>query len=273
MALSQACRELNIPSIELQHGIITKYHAGYVKVTESENRDCVPEYILTYGDEFTDIIRKGSLFEREKVVTVGFPYLEEVKKSPPVVNDRLNDFVSKFTTTILVTSQWTVAEELKNFFIELSEKLKKINMDVGIVFKPHPRDWRNYSDIEKIENMFIANKYDDIYEILKVIDIHSTAYSTSGLEALAFGKPNIFIDVGKTTIEEIIKVIDNKTSFLVSSTQEYVTKMEYIVSHYESLSKKAIKKSEIFFKPNAKKNIERFLKSIGISIINNDEGK
>jgi len=44
--------------------------------------------------------------------------------------------------------------------------------------------------------------------------------------------------------------------------------MEYIVSHYESLSKKAIKKSEIFFKPNAKKNIERFLKSININIRN-----
>ena len=183
-------------------------------------------------------------------------------------DDKLNEFISKFTTTILITSQWIVAEELKNFSIGLSEKLKKFNMDVGLVFKPHPRDWRNYSDIEKIENMFIANKYDDIYEILKVIDIHSTAYSTSGLEALAFGKPNIFIDVGKTTIEEIINIIDNKTSFLVSSTQEYMAKMEYIISHYESLSKEAVKKSEVFFKPKANKNIETFLSSIGITIKN-----
>jgi len=268
MALSQACRELGIPSIELQHGILTKYHAGYVKVTESENRDCVPGYILTYGDEFTDIIRKGSLFEKEKVVTVGFPYMEEVKKFPLTIDDKLNDFASKFTTTILVTSQWTVAEELKKFFIKLSEKLKKSNMDIGIVFKPHPRDWIDHSDMEKIENMFIASKYDDIYEMLKVADIHSTVYSTSGLEALAFGKPNIFIDVGKTTIEDIIDVVDNKTSFLVSSPKEYMGKIEYIISHYELLSKEAIKKSETFFKPNAKKNIETFLKSIGINIKN-----
>ena len=48
MALSQACKELNIPSIELQHGIITKYNVGYVKTTVSENRDCVPDYIFTY---------------------------------------------------------------------------------------------------------------------------------------------------------------------------------------------------------------------------------
>lgn len=268
MALSQACRKLNIPSIELQHGIITKYHAGYVKSTSSENRDCVPEYILTYGDAFTDIIRKGSLFEKEKVVTVGFPYMEEVKKSPPTIDDKLNDFASKFITTILVTSQWTVAEELKEFIIGVSKELKNRNKDVGIVFKPHPRDWRDYSDMEKIENMFIANKYDDIYEMLKVADIHSTAYSTSGLESLAFGKPNIFIDVGKTTIEEIINIIDNKTSFLISSTQEYAAKMEYIILHYKSLSKEAVKKSESFFKPNAKKNIANFLNSIGINITN-----
>lgn len=268
MALSQACRKLDIPSIEIQHGILTKYHAGYVKVTESENRDCVPEYILTYGDAFTDIIRKGSLFEKEKVVTVGFPYMEEVKKFHPIIDDKLNEFISKFTTTILVTSQWTVADEIKEFILGVAKELKNRNKDVGIVFKPHPRDWRNYSDMEKIENMFIASKYDDIYEMLKIVDIHSTVYSTSGLEALAFGKPNIFVDVGKTTIEEIINIIDNKTSFLVSSTQEYMAKMEYIISHYESLTKEAIKKSEVFFKPNANKNIETFLSSIGITIKN-----
>ena len=264
MALSQACKELGIPSIELQHGLITRYHAGYIKTTKSENRDCVPEYILTYGDFFTDIIREGSLFEKEKVVTVGFPYLEEVMEAPPSIDEKVKEFISKFAATILVTSQWTVADELKEFIVRVAKELNNRNKSIGIVFKPHPRDWRDYSNIRE-ENMFIPNKYDSIYEILKVVDIHSTVYSTSGLEALAFGKPNIFIDVGKTNIEDIIHVVDNKVSFLVSSPQEYIEKVEYIFSDYEKLSKEVKKVAEKFFKPNAKKNIETFLKSVGIT--------
>ena len=267
MALSQACRELDIPSIELQHGIITKYHAGYVKATESENRDCVPEYILTYGNKFTSIIRKGSLFEKEKVVTVGFPYIEEVKKSHPVLDDKFNDFISKFTTTILVTSQWTVADKLKEFIIALSEEFKNRNKDIGIVFKPHPRDWREYLDVKNYENIFLSSKYDDIYEMLKVVDIHSTVYSTSGLEALAFGKPNIFIDVG-ISIKGMFDIIDDKSSFIVNSPEHFIGKLEYIISNYESISKEGLKAAEKFFKPNAKKNIANFLNSIGINIKN-----
>lgn len=267
MALSQACRELNIPSIELQHGIVTKYHAGYVKVTASQNKDCVPEYILTYGDAFSSIIKKGGLFANEKVITIGFPYMEKVKESPPVVDDRLEDFISNFSTNVLVTSQWIVADEIKNFIAEMSKGLEKSKHDVGIVFKPHPRDWRDYSDVKKHKNIFLASKYDDIYAILKVVDIHSTVYSTSGLEALAFGKPNIFIDVGMS-IKDMFDVIDEKTSFIVNTPQRFIKKLEYIIANYDSISQDALKISETFFKPNAKKNFEIFLNSIGIRIKN-----
>lgn len=268
MALSQACQELNIPSIELQHGIITKYNIGYVKTTESENRDCIPEYIFTYGDIFSSIIKNGSLFAHEKVFTTGFLYIEEIRESPPSINNRLKDFISNFSINILVTSQWPIADEIKKFVADILKELKKSKQNVGIVFKPHPRDWRDYSDMGKNENIFIADKYGDIYEILKVIDIHSTAYSTSGLEALAFGKPNIFIDTGKTSIKEIIDVVDNQTSFMVASPQQFIERINYIISNYKSISKEAIKASEMFFKPNAKENIEKFLKIIGIKTKN-----
>ena len=41
MALSQACKELKIPSIELQHVIICKTHAGYFKDQLTKNRDYI----------------------------------------------------------------------------------------------------------------------------------------------------------------------------------------------------------------------------------------
>ena len=268
MAIVQACRELNIPSVELQHGLITENHPGYVKTMKSDNRDCIPEYLLTYGDFFTDIVRRGNLFEKEKVVSVGFPYLEEVKKSKPVIDEKLEGFISSFARNILITSQWTVAEEIKNFTINLSKELIKNKLNVGIIFKPHQHDWREYTDIGNYKNIFLADKYDNAYEILKVVDIHSTVYSTSGLEALAFGKPNIFINVGKTSIEDIIHVVDSTSSFMASSPDEYIKIFEMLTENYEEASSEAKKISEIFFKPNAKKNIANFLNSIGINIKN-----
>ena len=263
MAIVQACRELNIPSVELQHGLITENHPGYVKTMKSDNRDCVPEYLLTYGDFFADIVRRGNLFEKEKVVSVGFPYLEEVKKSKPVIDEKLKEFISSFARNILITSQWTVAEEIKKFTIDLSKELIKNRLNVGIIFKPHQHDWREYTNIENHGNIFLASKYDDIYEILKVVDIHSTVYSTSGIEALAFGKPNIFVDTGKTNVTDIIDIIDDKTSFVANSPVKFIEKLNFILQSYERISTETMKISEKFFKPNAKKNIEKFFDSMG----------
>ena len=261
MALSQACKKLNIPSIELQHGIITKYHVGYVRGTKSDNRDLVPEYLLTYGDAFSKIVKEGFLFEKDKVISVGFPYLEEIKESPLLVNEKIKKFVDKFSTNILVTSQWTVGIEIKKFVVELS---KKVDNNIGIIFKPHPRDWRSYDDLRRYKNIFLASKYEDTYEIFKVVDVHSTVYSTSGLEALAFGKPNIYIDIGKTSIEDMLHVVDNKSSFIASSPSRYIKILKGIIEDYDSISRKAEISAEKIFKSNAKRNIEKFFNSLGI---------
>lgn len=261
MALSQACRELNIPSIELQHGLITKYHIGYVKERKSDDKDCLPEYLLTYGEAFSSIVRKGNIFDEKKVISVGFPYLEEIILSSVTLDAEIKKFLDKFDNSILFTSQWILADEIKKFVIELSKKLKKKMPNVCIIFKPHPNDSNDYADM-RYSNIFVAHKYSDTYKILKSVDIHSTVYSTTGLESLAFGKPNIFIDTRK-----IYKKFDERGVYVVKTTEQFIEKLEHIISNYKNTSKEAKKISEKFFKPNAKKNIANFLNSIGINTI------
>ena len=129
------------------------------------------------------------------------------------------------------------------------------------------------------QNILIADKYRDIYELFQVIDIHSTTYSTSAIESLAFGKPNMLLDFGTNiqgTSENIddkasvllnsLEIIDNKSSFLLSSPKQFIERLENIVSRYDVVSKAAYKASERLYKPDAKKNFEKFLKSIGVAI-------
>jgi len=260
MALSQACRESEIPSIELQHGLITKYHIGYVKKEKSKNKDCVPEYLLAYGKAFSEIVKDGNLFDEKKVIDSGFPYLEEVISSSAILEDTIKKFLTSFDRFILITSQWILAKEIKDFVAELAKEIKEKMPNVGLIFKPHPNDRNNYFDIN-FKNVFVVNKYGDTYAILKAIDVHSTVYSTTGIETLAFGKPNIFMD-----IKGIHKNLENDELYIVSTPPQFIETLEYIISNYESVSRAALKTSEAFFKHNAKKNFENFLNSIGIHI-------
>jgi len=265
MALAQACRELNIPCIELQHGIITKNHVGYVKKTYSKNRDCLPEYILTYGNFFTDIIKKGTLFKLDRIITVGFPYLNEVINSKKRLNKKFQSYISNFSINLFITSQWTVKNKIKKFVIDLSNEIDNSGKNICIVFKPHPRDTEDYSSLASYNNIFVVDKFEDPYEIFKVVHIHSTAYSTCGIEALSFGVPNIFINIEEFS-KEMFHLIDNKSSFIVASAKEYLDKLDSIISNYSVIKNNAIKKSIEYFKPGALNNIETFLNKILIKL-------
>ena len=256
MALSQVCKELHIPSIELQHGLITKYHPGYIKTMESKNMDCMPDYLVTYGKTFSEIVKNGNLFDKKKVIDIGFLYLDKVVTSPVILDDAMKKFLKDFDRSILITSQWILAKEIKEFVVELAEEIRKKMLNVGIIIKPHPNDHSKYSDVNH-KNIFVADKYYDTYEILKVVDVHSTVYSTTGIESLAFGKPNIFMD-----IKGIYKNVKNEEVYIVSTPKQFIEKLECVIANYESISGEILKSSEFFFKPNVKKNFKKFFKSI-----------
>jgi len=258
MALSQACRKLNIPSIEFQHGLITRYHPAYIKDVESENRDCVPEYLLTHGDIFAEMVKKSNLFDKKKVVSVGFPYMDVIQKELEKQCKESKIFLSNFKHNILFTSQWILASEIKEFVMSASERLKESPLDVGIILKPHPYDSIDYSCLEKFDNIVLVDKYEDTFKLFSEVDMHSTVYSTSGLEAMAFGKPNIFVDICGITNE-------NDCPFIVSSPDDFFDIVQYILSNHDEISRKATEISKMFFKSSSNENIKEFFSKIGIT--------
>ncbi len=255
MALSQACRELNIPSIELQHGLITANHPAYTKMTSSTNRDCTPEYLLTHGDVFSALVQHGGLFEKNKVVSVGFPFLEQQKEESQKKDHTQKD--STFKHTILFTSQWIAADEIQAFITKFAKHLQATDEQIGIIFKPHPYDNRDYSSLERYKNISLADKYADIFTIFPSVDIHATVYSISGLEAMTFGKPNLFVD-----IQNVSGI--NNPSTVVHSPEEFINAVKEIVARYEYTVENANALADIFFKRRALENMKKFFTTIGI---------
>jgi hypothetical protein len=253
MALSQACREQRIPAIELQHGLITTYLPAYRRTTPTTNKDCTPEYLLTHGDIYTRIVRNGNLFDKEKVFSIGYPYLEK-KLDEKKDNRTFKKLYSRYAQNVLFTSQWNIALETQQFILSVADLLEQQDLDIGILFKPHPYDRIDYSAIQKSNRIILIDKYEDTFTLFPFADIHATVYSTSGLEAMAFSVPNIFVDIHKLT--------NFNSTYIVSSPDQFVASIHTILSDYTTATKETKAIADLFFAPSSKKNLTKFFNTL-----------
>ncbi|MBN1280607.1 MAG: hypothetical protein JXA00_03060 [Candidatus Thermoplasmatota archaeon] len=253
MALSQACHELHIPAIELQHGLITAYLPAYRRSTPTSNRDCIPDYLLTHGEIYADLVRHGNLFEPSKVIATGYPYLQRLLHTTTPNKSKY----SSFTHTVLFTSQWIVAEEIQDFVLKIAGLLTTAQMDVGILFKPHPYDKRDYTEMTGHPHITLIDKYDDTFSLFRIADIHSTVYSTSGLEAMAFGTPNIFVD-----LHGLLPPSD--TPYIVSTPEQFVTSVSTILSRYQDAVAETKAVADQFFTAEPLEHLTQFFTTQGV---------
>jgi hypothetical protein len=254
MALSQACRELHIQSIELQHGLITIFLPAYRRATPTENKDCVPEYFLAHGDVYANMVKNGNLFDKDKVFSTGYPYLEK-KLSEKKENQVLKQSFSRFPKNLLFTSQWIIAADTQQFVVKVADLLEKQQLDIGILFKPHPYDRNDYSEMRNHHRIVLIDKYEDTFKLFAIADMHSTVYSTSGLEAMAFAVPNIFID-----LYDIVHIKGNP--YIVTSPDEFVSSMQTILSNYEAISRETKEIADFFFTKNPEQHFAKFFTDV-----------
>ena len=256
MALSQACRELGIPPIELQHGLIDAYLPAYRRATPTQNKDCIPEYLLAHGEIYANMVRNGNLFDKDKVISTGYPYLQQSLQERKI-KPALKKSFSPFLHNILFTSQWIVAPETQDFVIKVADQFEQTHMNIGIFFKPHPYDKNDYADLRKYKHIILIDKYEDTFKLFSIADIHSTVYSTSGLEAMAFGTPNIFVDIYNMTNNNI-------TPYIVNSPTRFVESVHTIFAHYQDAVVETKAVAGLFFTPAPEKHFKRFFTDLKV---------
>jgi len=256
MALSQACRELKIPPIELQHGLITAYLPAYRRATPSTNKDCVPEYLLAQGEIYAEMVRSGDLFDPHKVISTGYPYLQKLLQER-TATPAMKQSYSPFLRNVLVTSQWIVASEIQDFIVKVATQLEHTQAQIGILFKPHPYDKNDYSSLQKYKHIILIDKFEDIFQLFGIADIHSTVYSTSGLEAMAFGIPNIFVDIYQMTKNPPFP-------YIVASPDQFIASINEILKQYQDRVTETRNTANLFFTPSPEKHLKAFFTEHGI---------
>jgi hypothetical protein len=192
--LIHAAKALKIPVVELQHGIISKYHMGY-SFPHRQIKHTFPDYFFSFGKYWAQEIQFP--IKKEKIYNIGYPYLEE----------SLKRYDKKKSDTFVFISQWSIGENLSRFAVQFR---KNTPNNIKIIYKLHPGEfdrWRKAypwligSDIEVLDSDIPT-----LYAILAKSKWQAGVYSTAIYEGLAFGCQTYLVNLpGVETMDKLIR--------------------------------------------------------------------
>lgn len=186
--LVMAARDLEIPTIELQHGVITSFHFGYV-VPCGEKKISFPDYLFTFGRYWSNTLNYSLTSDR--VIPIGYPYFEQERRKY-----RNTSKANK----VLIISQGNVGVHLSSFAVELA---KMVPDSWQIVYKLHPGEyerWRNeYPKLKSASDTKLLTVVEDnrapFYALLAESRWQIGVNSTAIFEGIGLGCNTILVNL------------------------------------------------------------------------------
>lgn len=224
--INKIASERNIPTIELQHGTMGKYHIAY-NFSGKMEIETFPDYVFTFGDYWKEVTRLP--IPDSQIISVGWPFYE--KKMKEYDDEQKN----KNKKTILFISQGTIGKELSQFALKM---LKKLDATLyQIIYKLHPGEydsWKtDYPYLLDSKIKVIDNNNHDMHHYFNQVDIQIGVYSTAIFEGLGYNLDTYIVNLyGHEYMEDLYK-------------KNYVTLVNSVDETIQHLSNKK-KKTERF---------------------------
>ena len=227
-------------SIELQHGIITNYHTGYIYPV-CANRKCNSFFerkILVYGNRTKNLLTNESIFKVENVEIIGNPRIAEYKKEY-VKQDKGRNLIlfcsQPFEQDGRANNYYETVIPILNTLEEVVRK-EKLNLNIGI--KLHPRENNGVKELymKKLQNVTVFDNTSQLYDLLSYTFVQITVNSTTLYEAAAFETPTVTISFNGINMKneygfdvwEIKRLSDVKEYLdLLSNKEEYSKYLNY----------------------------------------------
>jgi len=173
----EACKELSIPTVELQHGVISARHLGYAYGHEKARKRLFPDWLFLFGEFW----REAAAFPipPERVRAVGWAYLERRRLEQPRIERKQQ---------VLFLSQKTIGHALSRIAVELAGTP---GVEHEVVYKLHPGErlsWRkDYPWLGEAKVRVVDGDEPHLYELLAESSAQVGVYSTALYEGLVFG--------------------------------------------------------------------------------------
>ena len=210
MPLIFAAKKLGIEVIEMQHGVISKYHLGYHY--PYYETDFFPDKLLT----FSKFWNSSATFPKNlKIIAVGNNFLYTKK-----------DNIKKEKKTILIVSQTTISEKLRKFILDNIKQLENYK----IYFKVHPNEFNNYEskfkDLLEYKNITIITNEQTIHDLQNFCEYQIGIYSTAIYEGIERKCKTLLLN--DTGIEYMEQLLNENLAILIDYNDELVENLEKV---------------------------------------------
>lgn len=206
-ALVIASKNMRIPTLAIQHGMINFSSIGYLQAKEmicSENNKISNEYCLqlptitsVYSESTKNFLIEEGNYPINSLVVNGCSRWD-------VILDKScfnkSEFLEKYNFSsekkvLVVLSPGLFVKPRQQFFNkEILEAIQQNFPEMQVIWRPHPdendKELKILTKTYKIEKILI-DKTLPLYDVLNACDMAVTVHSTTGLEAMLFDKPVI----------------------------------------------------------------------------------
>ena len=189
----------NPQSIELQHGIIMSYHAGYIypKFVKDSQLDFFKRKLLVYGEATKTLLVENSIFDEDKIEVIGNPRIQKYKEIQSMESEdrKLIVFASQSYEQDGTGIDYykSVIKILKSVQAEMQKDSFWKEYRLGV--KLHPRESENAMKLyqQELLGIEVYGNTSQLFEILNKTFVQLTVSSTTLYEAAQFDAPTVSV--------------------------------------------------------------------------------
>jgi len=257
-AMVAAAKELQLPVVEFQHGLIDRFHNGYSYTQAAlkfKQHLPLPDTIFLYGQYWANELTMRGFWGKD-LVAVGSLRMDHYRQ-------KVSTRKGSATYTLVITTQNVDIQPLIDFIQEYCRLAGEDN-NYQISFKLHPaeNDKSRYLSAFQYNprvQIYLGTEAPSTYELLAGADLHASIYSTCHYEALALGVPTIILPF--TNHQTVLHLVNSGGGILVKTPQDLV---DLVATRDKIVIPKET--GEYYFKSGAIKNMLQALSDIDRAI-------
>ena len=196
-----AARLEGVPLAAVQHGVIHRWHLGYIHASRPPELQ-LPDRTYVFGGWERDLLTSASVYRDDEVVVGGSPRLDLVEEAP-IDRARVRRELGVADVDRLVVISGTWGEFHRRFYypIALRHLFDRPLPRVHVVVKLHPSETNEGPYRAVIHGVAEAGRFQapatstvqvvDLYRVLAAADAHLGIRSTVLTEAVVTGTPNL----------------------------------------------------------------------------------
>lgn len=194
MIFNEAALSLGIETVELQHG------TGPLTIWYPDNTEIrqFPKWFFSFGDFWSHSTKLP--IPEDHVISTGFPYHDIMMRDYPPEKRAVDK------NTVIFLSSRKYGRE----FAELAATLKKLRPQTHIIFKLHPREYKDYKErypaLKESGLEVIDDNKEPLYKLFARSSMQVGVESTAIYEGMSFSLTTFIWDIPKAVLmEDMVK--------------------------------------------------------------------